>query len=319
MSKQDRQGARTVSDLERKYGERFADVYGMATGARVAAEEAKEIAAEAKDNPNIDHEAVFNALTEDGKCQGLYRADDGKIYINAEYIKSGVFFGEVEIFLEPGKQEVEKVRKHVEGKEIIPASELRLYDIDGNNVVNNTDLAYFKKVVEDNIPLPNFPAKQLSKVRIEIDVRNTEKAISFSATNMWGRSLDFSIGVNSGIFTDDHLQGLYRIVNGEKEWLSPPMVGGREYRTVERIDGFPVYKKLIVADFDKDGGMTINTEIDFNARRIVGINYHFDDSFNMFPQGSSALSVSISRGGMTYMLSMVAPSYGTYFVEIKYI
>ena len=47
MSKQDRQGARTVSDLERKYnlhnyGEQFAIVMGVATDARKATAELEE-------------------------------------------------------------------------------------------------------------------------------------------------------------------------------------------------------------------------------------------------------------------------------------
>ena len=36
----------------------------------------------------------------------------------------------------------------------------------------------------------------------------------------------------------------YRMVNGEKEWLNPPMNGWEEYRTAERWMGKPVYTKL---------------------------------------------------------------------------
>ena len=37
----------------------------------------------------------------------------------------------------------------------------------------------------------------------------------------------------------------YRTVDGEKEWINPPMVSGVEYRTTERWMGKPVYTKII--------------------------------------------------------------------------
>lgn len=84
-AKQDRQGVRTAVDLERKYkfGERFAEVMGIATDAQKAAEEAKDQTA------NLTPEDVFNLLTNNGENQGLYRGEDGELYINASYIMSG--------------------------------------------------------------------------------------------------------------------------------------------------------------------------------------------------------------------------------------
>lgn len=37
----------------------------------------------------------------------------------------------------------------------------------------------------------------------------------------------------------------YRMVNGKKEWINPPMVSGVEYRTAERFNGSVVYTKLV--------------------------------------------------------------------------
>ena len=37
----------------------------------------------------------------------------------------------------------------------------------------------------------------------------------------------------------------YRMVNGEKEWVNPPLVIDTEYRTAERWNGAAVYTKLI--------------------------------------------------------------------------
>lgn len=41
----------------------------------------------------------------------------------------------------------------------------------------------------------------------------------------------------------------YRTVNGEAEWINPPMVAGEEYRTTERWNGKPVYIALL--NFEK--------------------------------------------------------------------
>jgi hypothetical protein len=90
MSKQDRQAPRTLTDFERRhnFGESFAEVMGVATDARSKAEQAMSSA----NNPagKITHEDVFNLLTDNGALQGIYRGDDGEIYINASYIVAGI-------------------------------------------------------------------------------------------------------------------------------------------------------------------------------------------------------------------------------------
>ena len=95
MSKQDRQGARTASDLERKYsfGKSFAEVFGIADEAKRTADEAKETSS--KPAEKLTHEEVFNLLTNNGQLHGLYRGDDGELYINASYIMTGEFLADL--------------------------------------------------------------------------------------------------------------------------------------------------------------------------------------------------------------------------------
>lgn len=85
MSKQDRTRARTAAEIEQKYnfGQTFAEVYNLITDAQKAAEEAQKAV------DSLDHEQIFNLLTDNGKIKGVYRGDDGDVYINATYIKSG--------------------------------------------------------------------------------------------------------------------------------------------------------------------------------------------------------------------------------------
>lgn len=93
--KQDRQGARTISDLERRlnYGEKFSQIMGIADDARDAAESAQSAANRAEKavsdlDTNLSSEEIFNRLTNNGEAQGVYR-ENGQIYINASYLKSG--------------------------------------------------------------------------------------------------------------------------------------------------------------------------------------------------------------------------------------
>lgn len=94
MSKQDGYSSRTAVDLERKYnfGKTFAEVYGLLSDAQRAAEEAKKAV------DGLTPEEIFNRLTNYGEYQGIYRGDDGNVYINAEYIKGGkIKAGQIEI------------------------------------------------------------------------------------------------------------------------------------------------------------------------------------------------------------------------------
>lgn len=96
MSKQDRQSARTVTDLTRRYkfGETFAEVMGFATDAQQSAADAEAYAKQAGEavsnlDQSLDQDEIFNRLTNDGEVEGIYRKD-GQIYINASYIMAGI-------------------------------------------------------------------------------------------------------------------------------------------------------------------------------------------------------------------------------------
>lgn len=83
MSKQDRQGARTPADLERKLAveKRFGEAMEAAENA------SKKV--DKLDN-SMNQTEIFNRLTNNGKAQGIYRDEDGNIFINASYLATGV-------------------------------------------------------------------------------------------------------------------------------------------------------------------------------------------------------------------------------------
>lgn len=86
MSKQDRQGVRTATQLEQKYGfgESFANVYKLISETQVDNERAL-----AELDKSLTPEEIFNRLTGYQKYQGVFRGTDGNLYVNAEIIKGG--------------------------------------------------------------------------------------------------------------------------------------------------------------------------------------------------------------------------------------
>lgn len=162
-AKQDRVYTRTASQLKQElnFGESFAEVMGIATDARTKAEQAQNAA----DNPsaNLTPDEVFNLLTNNGALQGIYRGEDGQIYINASYLQSGVISsadGAIKIDLSAGQTEpvfntgISTNGINIRGDEVgapcllragvstvgaIKTAAIVLYDIEGNPLAQITE------------------------------------------------------------------------------------------------------------------------------------------------------------------------------------
>ena len=86
---------RSAMDMERKYGKTFAEAMGLAKESKKTADEAKEQAKKAQSAVNdIDHEAIWNWLTENGKQQGFFK-QNGLIYTHVQYLKGGTIAAEL--------------------------------------------------------------------------------------------------------------------------------------------------------------------------------------------------------------------------------
>ena len=209
MSKQDRQGVRTATELEQKYnfGKTFAEVMGIATDARTKAE-----AAEEKLNGNMTNEEIYNFLTNNGVNQGLFRWEDGELFINAEFIKvvdalfanninmTGTFTHKASVFLEPGQEEIDKIQAHLLSNGLtIPLMEIPLYDFNNDGVVTVADLAAARMAMLGVQSLSGWSNAKQSEITLTIDLKNPEKAVRMTGTNMWGREVDVYLGINSTI------------------------------------------------------------------------------------------------------------------------
>ena len=277
--KQDRARARTVDDIERRYnfGKTFAEVMGLATGARDTSDAA--LSAIANLNASLDQEEIFKRLTNDGTAQGLYRDDDGNLYINADYVQVGRLPAEVidveELlavdidmtgqftstsfaYIPPVLEDFEKMYKYLTGAEPIPAGVE--CDLDGNGVFEIADITLAFKVFIGKQPLKECRGAVKSEVTVRISPWNREQAICISGTNQWGSFVEAYIGIdntNSHFVTRDYLDSMlamdepngamYRAHMFEDivEYVNPPMEADTEYRTIERWMGEPVYTMII--------------------------------------------------------------------------
>lgn len=245
MSKQDLQGVRTPADVERKYnfGKKFSEVYEIADGARETAEAAKKIAEEA--GGNLTQEEIFNILTDNGTWQGIYRDDNGNVYINASYLKAGTYTSTKEVFVEPGREEAIMIMRHLNDSIVIPDELIPFYDFDGNGTLTMTDALLAMQAEEGMISLANWSGAKKTPVTVTIDPSSPDSAIRITGSDMWGRTFDKKLGLKSAFLSSTNDGCLYNKTDaGEQEWITPPMEEGLEYRTAFKHNGNPVYATL---------------------------------------------------------------------------
>lgn len=91
MSKQDRQGARTPADLERRYNysKSLQEAKSAAAVAQRAANESSQAVSTL--DQKLDQVDIINRLTRNGAAKGIYIDSSGEIYINANYVMDGAF------------------------------------------------------------------------------------------------------------------------------------------------------------------------------------------------------------------------------------
>ncbi len=266
MSKQDRQGARTVAQLEAKYafGKTFGEVFGMAEAAQESAEEAAKEVEEL--DGTLTPEEIFNRLTDNGKLKAIFRGEDGQIYINASYILTGELIADL---IKAG------VLTSKDGKSIV-------LDLDRGNAelrgfftsltaigpyayyatAINGDEIYLGELLEEdengNLPDARTDGNR-ARIRrdgIEFDSSLTERLFLGLNNGRWVLT-GLSAPVNDNdaarkcyvdniaVESTDYPGCFYRMVGDVQQWLNPPMRVDDEYATTERISGKVVYARIV--------------------------------------------------------------------------
>ncbi len=120
-----------------------------------------------------------------------------------------------------------------------------------------------------------------------------------------------------------HLGCFYRTVNGETEWLNPPMIVNTEYKTVERYHGKPVYVKEFA--FGTLPNATYkNYHTDVQVQEILYANLAIKEasSGRTFAYATSDVNCYAGEdsGGNMYIIIESPRDSSTYngFVTVKY-
>lgn len=121
----------------------------------------------------------------------------------------------------------------------------------------------------------------------------------------------------------------YRIVNGVKEWVNPPMEPGVEYRTTELWNGKPVYRQLVVKSFSNDvGNATGFAGVDFSHNvyfvnivraNIVATSGDASYTFNMRSSKSAGYGGVVANGFFNIELRNMSIASPTFYVDIAYV
>lgn len=147
---------------------------------------------------------IFNKLTNNGEIQGIY-AQDGKWYINAELAQivnlftqnifmSGMFLGVGQAFLEPGGPELETLEDMMRGR---IEEDLALYDFNDDGVINLLDYQMCYEAMVGKSSLAGWKNAQMSIVFAYIVPTDPRNAIRITGQNMWGRTVDVTLGTGS--------------------------------------------------------------------------------------------------------------------------
>ena len=116
----------------------------------------------------------------------------------------------------------------------------------------------------------------------------------------------------------------YRKTNGAVEWINPPLVANKEYRTVERYEGHPVYVKVVdFGNLPNKTSKTVSTGINGRNSFYMEFDIHMSNgSITHFPYVSTGFN-AITRaylepGGSLFIETNADMSAYTANVIVKY-
>lgn len=255
----------------------------------------------------LDFEEVLNRLTKNGELKGLFE-EDGILCVNADVIRSlellfakdiimtGKFECTAETYLPPTYDDVIYTLRSTFYPEEYPLPEEYDFDLNGDGVFDGDDALMAMDVYKGAISMSSCPGAQKTSATLRINMSDPEKLIHIFGYNMWGTYVETFIGadVNNCSFAsreylqrminqDPYSSYLYRTVDGEREYINPPLNVGTEYRTAERSDGEVVYCKKIDCGNISGGSSALLTSSSGvpSAKAVVRWSAHTDDGWSL--------------------------------------
>ena len=239
ISKQDRQGVRTASELERrwKFGKTFAEVMGMADEAQRAAEEAERAAEEAtKELEELDQDAIFKLLTKDGELKGLFMKD-GELYVNASYLATGVIKsenGKLVIDLSGGTMPTFNTGISTNGLVIRAddANVAKLFEVIAHE---------YHGIYHANIYLNSVTGKNLLRMTENFDSEYNPVGVAMELVNQQqNRSVKVDVASDQAgmwIKKDGATIGYFLCANDGRSWLQSHVINGKTVSWKDNGDG----------------------------------------------------------------------------------
>ena len=137
-------------------------------------------------------EDIFNKLTNNGQDQGIY-IQDGLVYINATYIKSGKIVSEGMAYLPPTYDDCIDMLMSLSFPDRYPPKDF--YDINGDGVFDVEDVRLANMVYLGKIKMADCAGAVATAVTVTIDPFNAEETVVLSGINAWGKQISMSLGV----------------------------------------------------------------------------------------------------------------------------
>ena len=153
--------------------------------------------------------------------------------------------------------------------------------------------------------------KTQSELTIRINGGREEGTNAWTFDGSTDRTINITpakIGAAPAIESTEYPGCYYRTVNGETEWLNPPMVSGVSYRTTERYNGMPVYAVLMQSGSLKGKGEELFALL--AGSTILDVQGTLSDGSTL-PHITPDYSVYMTTAGNTVTVALYAGTFKT--------
>ena len=157
----------------------------------VGAETVKDLAQNIVNSQTQDD--VFNKLTNNGKSKGIFM-ENGDLFINASYIKSGKIVSSGMAKLPPTHDDAVYMLYSVFFPSQYPQKDF--FDVNGDGEITDADAVLAEEVASGKKDVSVLKSIVESEVTITINPFDFSEPIVISGTNMWGSEIKVSLGIN---------------------------------------------------------------------------------------------------------------------------
>lgn len=153
-----------------------------------------------------DKNGNYAEITSDGilNCNGAniigdITATDGQI--GGWTIKDGCLCAEAEGYIPPERTEALNLLWHISFPDKYPLPSghtISMYDFNGDGKLNNEDVVIAHKISQGLLDFKDCPNAKKTAISVTINPSDPVKSVCVSGTNIWGRKVEYSLGIDMG-------------------------------------------------------------------------------------------------------------------------